>query len=142
LVFEEPQNVPGLFTDHKKLSQILRNYISNAIKFTPSGYVRVSARRVDDDLVRFTVADSGIGIAPEHQRELFNDFVQIDSRLQKRLRGTGLGLSLSKRLAELLGGWVEVESELGVGSRFSVTVPRCLPDGAAADAPADDLRAD
>jgi len=135
LVFEAPQEVPRLYTDHKKLSQILRNYISNAIKFTPAGQVRVSASRVEEDRVRFTVADTGIGIAPEHLGELFHDFAQIDSRLQKRLRGTGLGLALCKRLAALLGGEVHVESSLGVGSRFSVTIPRCMPAQSAPDAP-------
>lgn len=127
LIFEEPHDVPRLFTDHKKLSQILRNFISNALKFTPAGSVRVSAARFADDQVQFTVTDTGIGILKEHQSALFNDFIQIDSPLQKRLRGTGLGLSLSKRLALLLGGDVSVDSELGVGSRFSVTVPICLP---------------
>lgn len=127
LVFEDPYDVPRLYTDHKKLSQILRNYISNALKFTPTGSVRVSATRLDGETVRFTVSDTGIGIAPEHQSALFNDFMQIASPLQKRLIGTGLGLALSRRLAHVLGGDVQVESALGVGSRFSVTVPICLP---------------
>jgi len=69
------------------------------------------------------VTDTGIGIAPEHVPNLFADFVQIDGRLQKRLRGTGLGLSLARKFAELLGGRVAVESELGRGSRFSVVLP-------------------
>jgi anti-sigma regulatory factor (Ser/Thr protein kinase) len=112
-----------LYTDHKKLSQILRNFISNALKFTPNGSVRVSAVYDSDETVTFSVIDTGIGIEPEHLPTLFNDFVQLDSSLQKRLRGTGLGLSLSKRLAELLGGSVGVESELGVGSTFFVTIP-------------------
>src|SRR6187455_706815 len=102
LVFEEPQDVPRIFTDDKKLSQILRNFISNALKFTPSGEVRVSATLVDGDRVTFAVADTGIGIAAEHVGSLFNDFVQIDAPIQKRLRGTGLGLSLSRKLALLL----------------------------------------
>jgi signal transduction histidine kinase len=127
LIFEEPQDVPRLYTDDKKLSQILRNFISNAMKFTPRGEVRVTARLVDGDRVRFCVADTGIGIAPEHIGALFHDFVQVDAPIQKRLRGTGLGLSLSRKLAVLLGGDVAVESTLGVGSKFSVTLPVRLP---------------
>ncbi|HSC63759.1 MAG TPA: ATP-binding protein [Caldimonas sp.] len=122
LLFEEPHDVPTLYNDDRKLAQILRNFISNALKFTARGEVRVSARR-DGELVTFAVADTGIGIAPELQPAIFQDFVQIDSTIQKRLRGTGLGLSLSKRLAELLGGTVALQSELDVGSTFSVTLP-------------------
>jgi signal transduction histidine kinase len=122
LLFEEPHDVPTLYNDDRKLAQILRNFISNALKFTARGEVRVSARR-DGDLVTFAVADTGIGIAPELHPAIFQDFVQIDSPIQKRLRGTGLGLSLSKRLAELLGGTVGLQSELDVGSTFSVTLP-------------------
>ena len=123
LVFEEPVDVPRVYTDDKKLSQILRNFISNALKFTQRGEVRVSARPDAGDTVVFSVADTGIGIPKEHHQALFQDFVQVDSPIQKRLRGTGLGLSLSKRLAELLGGGVTVESELGRGSTFSVRIP-------------------
>ena len=123
LTFEEPDHPTRLYTDHKKLSQILRNFISNALKFTPNGSVRVSAVYDSDETVTFSVIDTGIGIEPEHLPTLFNDFVQLDSSLQKRLRGTGLGLSLSKRLAELLGGTVGVTSELGLGSTFFVTIP-------------------
>lgn len=122
LVFDEPQGVPALFSDNRKLAQILRNYISNALKFTTRGEVRVSAQRADGS-VTFAVADTGIGIAPEFHAALFHDFVQVDSPVQKRLRGTGLGLSLSKKLAELLGGAVGVESAVGSGSKFWVTVP-------------------
>jgi signal transduction histidine kinase len=123
LVFEQPEGIPKLFTDHQKLSQILRNFISNALKFTPRGEVRVSALRTGGDMVTFAVSDTGIGIAPEHHSAVFNDFSRVDSPIQKRWRGTGLGLSLSKRLALLLGGNVGLESELGKGSTFSVTIP-------------------
>lgn len=123
LVFEEPRDVPKLYTDDRKLSQILRNFISNALKFTPRGEVRVSARFEGDAMVTFSVADTGIGIAPEFHKSLFEDFSQVNSPIQKRLRGTGLGLSLSKKLAQLLGGSVAVQSEQGKGSIFSVTIP-------------------
>jgi len=127
LVFDEPQGDVKLFTDDKKLSQILRNFISNALKFTPEGEVRVTAAVLPDGYVEFAVIDTGIGIAAEHIPNLFADFVQLDVRLQKRLRGSGLGLSLSRKFAELLGGKVGVESELGRGSRFTVTLPMRLP---------------
>lgn len=127
LVFEEPLGVPRLFTDNLKLSQILRNFISNALKFTEKGEVRVSAVVQDDGLIRFSVADTGIGIAPEHMPALFNDFSQVHAPIQKRLRGTGLGLALSKQLASLLGGVVQVQSTLGKGSVFSLVVPAQLP---------------
>jgi len=128
LIFEEPRDIPRIFTDDKKLSQILRNFISNALKFTPEGEVRVTARLVDDEHVEFAVTDTGIGIAPEHIANLFADFVQLDVRLQKRLRGTGLGLSLARKFAQLLGGTVAVESEVGKGSRFSVRLPIKIAD--------------
>lgn len=97
LVFEEPRNLPPLFTDDRKLSQILRNFISNALKFTPRGEVRVSAQACDGERVRFSVADTGIGIAPEFHARVFEDFSQVGSPLQRRLRGTGLGLALCRQ---------------------------------------------
>jgi signal transduction histidine kinase len=131
LIFEEPGDIPPIFTDHRKLSQILRNFISNALKFTPKGEVRVTARYDGSDFVRFSVSDTGIGIPAEHLPSLFTDFVQIDSALQRRLRGAGLGLSLSKQFAELLGGSVGVESEVGKGSVFHATIPIRMPPVAA-----------
>lgn len=126
LIFEKPVGLPRLFTDDKKLAQILRNFISNSLKFTQRGEVRVSARLEGEDAVRFAVTDTGIGIPPEMHGALFEDFSQVDSPLQKRLRGTGLGLSLCKRFAELLGGHVGVESEPGIGSTFFVIIPLAL----------------
>ncbi|WOB05991.1 sensor histidine kinase [Piscinibacter gummiphilus] len=131
LVFEEPQQSLPMYSDDKKLSQILRNFVSNALKFTEKGEVRVSATRVGDESITFAVADTGIGIAKEFQHAIFQDYVQVNSPIQKRLRGTGLGLSLSKKLAELLGGSVSLQSELGKGSVFSVTLPLRRPDAPA-----------
>jgi len=128
LIFEEPDDLSRLYTDDRKLSQILRNFISNALKFTPRGEVRISATRLGANRVRFSVSDTGIGIAPEHHAAVFDDFSQIDSPVQKRLRGTGLGLSLCKHLAHLLGGHVEVASELDKGSVFSVILPLQMPE--------------
>jgi signal transduction histidine kinase len=126
LIFEEPHGIPRIYTDRTKLSQILRNFIANALKFTPEGEVRVSACH-DGEWVTFSVRDTGIGIAAEHLTLLFQDFTQIDNPVQRRLRGSGLGLSLSKKFAELLGGSVHVESEVGVGSLFHARIPIRLP---------------
>lgn len=123
LYFDEPIGIPKLYTDDKKVAQILRNFISNALKFTPKGEVRVSAHIESNEMVRFAVKDSGIGIPEDVQPLLFQEFSQIDSTLQKRYRGTGLGLSLCKRFAELLGGYVGVESQVDVGSLFYVVLP-------------------
>ncbi|OUM28793.1 histidine kinase [Pseudomonas putida] len=131
LIFEEPQGLPKMYSDDKKLAQILRNFISNALKFTTRGEVRVSAQLLGSDQVRFAVSDTGIGIAPELLGGLFEDFAQIDSPLQKRLRGTGLGLSLCKRFAALLGGEVGVVSTPGSGSSFFVILPLALAQGSA-----------
>ena len=136
LVFDELQGVPKLYNDDRKLAQILRNFISNALKFTQRGEVRVIARADGDDRVTFLVVDTGIGIAPEFHHAIFKDFAQVYSPIQKRLRGTGLGLSLSKRLAELLGGSVGLDSELGRGSTFYVTLPLRLPGGERSEEPA------
>src|SRR5580692_1572487 len=122
LVFEEPRDMPRIYTDDKRLSQILRNFISNAIKFTQQGEVRVRARPEGSDAVTFSVSDTGIGIAKEYQASIFQDFVQIESPLQRKWRGTGLGLSLSKKIAEVLGGSVSMTSQPGIGSTFSVTI--------------------
>ena len=136
LVFEDPPALPLLYTDDKKLAQILRNFISNALKFTPNGQVVVSATLLDEHSVCFSVRETGIGIPQDLLPTLFEDFVQVDTPLQKRLRGTGLGLSLCKRFAELLGGQVGVTSELGVGSEFHVKLPLKLAAAEAADADA------
>jgi signal transduction histidine kinase len=126
LIFEEPVGIPRLYTDDKKLAQILRNFISNSLKFTQHGEVRVSTRMENDGEIRFAVSDTGIGIPSELHSKLFDDFSQVDSPLQKRFRGTGLGLSLCKRFAALLGGRVGVESTPGVGSTFFVIIPLAI----------------
>lgn len=122
LVFEEPRDIPTLYTDEGKVAQILRNFISNALKFTPNDEVRVSAVRMGNTIT-FSVADTGIGIAPEDTERIFEEFVQVDSPVQRQVKGTGLGLPLSRKLAELLGGKVWVTSTLGVGSTFFASIP-------------------
>ena len=124
LVFEEPEDVPPVFSDESKVSQILRNFISNALKYTDRGEVRVSARYDrGPQRVTFQVADTGIGIAEADLPRIFDEFVQIENPLQHRTKGTGLGLPLSKRLAALLEGSIEATSQLGLGSTFSLCLP-------------------
>jgi len=111
--------------DRGRLRQVLLNLLSNAIKFsTDGGRVTLSARLEDTARVRVAVTDTGIGIAPSDQRKLFQEFVQLDASESRRYEGTGLGLALSKRLVELHGGTIGVDSELGTGSTFWFTL-RC-----------------
>ena len=123
LIFEPTPSLPILNTDESKVAQIMRNFISNALKFTERGEVRVSARQGRDETVVLAVSDTGIGIAAENMSRLFEEFAQIDNPLQRRVKGTGLGLPLSRRLARLLGGEVLVESVVGRGSVFSLVLP-------------------
>jgi signal transduction histidine kinase/CheY-like chemotaxis protein len=123
LVFDEPETPIGMFTDEAKLSQIVRNFISNALKFTERGEVRVAARLIAGGAaVEFSVRDTGLGIAPANQQLIFEEFSQVENPLQSRAKGTGLGLPLCRKLAHLLGGEVSVESTLREGSVFRATV--------------------
>jgi len=123
-VFDDPARHFSFETDESKLGQILRNLISNSLKFTQQGEVRVSARVSSlADAVTFKLIDTGIGIAPDDQERIFHQFTQIENPLQKQVKGTGLGLPLSRRLAVLLGGTLTVDSAVGLGSTFTLTVP-------------------
>lgn len=128
LTFEGEEDL-ALHTDEGKVSQILRNLISNALKFTSQGEVCVSARSSEGTVI-FSVRDSGLGIPPEHQERIFEEFHQVDNALQRQAKGTGLGLPLSRKLAELLGGGLSVESEPGQGATFHLALP-CIHPGAA-----------
>jgi signal transduction histidine kinase len=140
LVFEETSGIVALRTDEQRLSQVLRNFVSNAIKFTDRGEIRVSATVLeDDDTIRFVVRDTGIGIAAADQQRIFQEFAQVEGAVQRRVRGTGLGLSLSTKLAGLLGGRIELESEQGTGSAFALVVPRVLPARREDDAGGEDV---
>ena len=124
LIFEIPDQVPNLFTDEGKVSQILRNLISNALKFTEQGEVRVSASfDAENERVKLSVRDTGIGIAPQDQARIFEEFSQVETKIQKRFKGTGLGLPLSRSLAELLGGELTMDSVPGQGSVFTLSIP-------------------
>ena len=108
-----------------RLRQILLNLLSNACKFTKEGEVRPRARRVANgrDWIELAVADTGIGMTPEQQAKLFEEFTQADATTAQRFGGTGLGLALSRKLARMMGGDVTVTSELGKGSVFTVRLP-------------------
>jgi signal transduction histidine kinase len=128
LIFEPCDYAEAFDSDEGKISQVLRNFISNALKFTEQGAVRVSAfHDPDADTITFAVADTGIGISPENLQLIFEEFSQIEHPLQRRSKGTGLGLPLCRKLAELLGGRVDVVSRPGAGSTFSLVLPRLFP---------------
>ncbi|NPV65822.1 MAG: response regulator [Anaerolineae bacterium] len=129
LLFDEPVDFPIFFTDQKKVAQILRNLISNAHKFTESGEVRVSVK-LDQTGTQaiFSVTDTGIGISAEDQELLFQEYTQLHTHLHKQTTGTGLGLSISKQLAELLGGSLSVQSVVKKGSTFTLTIPLVYPN--------------
>jgi signal transduction histidine kinase/DNA-binding response OmpR family regulator len=135
LVFEEPEDAIVMYTDEGKVSQILRNFISNAIKFTERGEVRVSAAlSADRRTVSLSVADTGVGIQEADQSYIFEEFTQVPNPLQGRVKGTGLGLPLCRRLARLMHGEVAVKSELGIGSTFTATLPVHFDERAASPA--------
>ncbi|CAN1210606.1 histidine kinase [Tumidithrix helvetica PCC 7403] len=133
-----PQNLPNIYGDERRIRQVLLNLLNNAVKFTPErGHITLEARlttlpRGDGDgsekqsersAVQFAITDTGIGIAPENIKKLFQPFIQIDSALNRKYEGTGLGLALVKRIVELHGGQVGLTSEIGVGSCFTIELP-------------------
>jgi CheY-like chemotaxis protein/two-component sensor histidine kinase len=134
LVFEEPPTGLEIFSDEAKISQILRNLISNALKFTERGEVRISCGVIPADRrLWFIVSDTGIGIAPADQERIFQEFTQVLNPVQTKVKGTGLGLPLSRKLATLLGGELEVSSTPGEGSTFTLTLPHAC--GATSEKP-------
>ncbi len=120
------KKLPTVHGDRQKLKQIVVNLVSNAIKFTPAGSIRVSVgyQASGGGLFTLAVADTGIGIAPENQEKIFEDFQQVDASPTRPYGGTGLGLSICRRLAEMLGGKISLESQPDQGSTFTVHFPR------------------
>jgi two-component system, NarL family, sensor histidine kinase EvgS len=110
--------------DPRRTEQVLLNLLSNAIKFTPKGAVTLRLQAIAEGMLQVTVSDTGIGIAPADLPTLFLPFRQIDNRLARQHDGSGLGLAISRKLAELMGGSLEVQSEPGVGSAFTFSIPR------------------
>jgi two-component system cell cycle sensor histidine kinase PleC len=131
LVDGMPKETLIVYSDSKKLKQILLNLLSNAVKFTPTGgYVRVSAwRNLKEDTVSFEVRDSGIGIAAKDISRAMSPFGQVDNTLSRKYEGTGLGLPLTKKLVEVMGGEFKIESEEGKGTFITFTLPIRLKDG-------------
>ncbi|MEA2381191.1 MAG: hypothetical protein QOH72_1162 [Solirubrobacteraceae bacterium] len=130
LRFAEPEGVSAIRTDAFKLSQILRNFIVNALKFTEDGHVRVCAYATRaGEAVMFEVSDTGPGLSEEDQTRAFEEFVQLSAERHGELRGTGLGLPLTRRLAAILAGEVSVHSTPGEGATFTVEIPTRYPGG-------------
>jgi len=125
LVVDAQENLGALTVDSMRLRQILLNLLSNACKFTKEGEVRLRARRVANgrDWIELAVADTGIGMTPEQQAKLFEEFSQADATTAQRFGGTGLGLAITRKLARMMGGDVTVKSEPGKGSVFTVGLP-------------------
>lgn len=122
LSLEVDEGIGTVRTDPTRLKQILFNLLSNAVKFTPDGgSVSVKAKRLNGE-IQISVTDTGIGIPKERMEEIFKPFVQLDSSISRQYEGTGLGLALTRRLVELLGGRIWVESEVGKGSTFHFTI--------------------
>jgi PAS domain S-box-containing protein len=124
LVFDIPEGLPLVHADHQRVRQILNNLVSNAIKFTEKGEIRVTAAPdMEKKKMHISVRDSGIGIAPEHLGMIFEQFRQVDNSSTRKAGGTGLGLPITRRLVEMQGGKITVESTVGVGSTFKFELP-------------------
>jgi signal transduction histidine kinase len=121
------RNLRLLKSDRQKVKQVVLNLLSNALKFTPTGTVTISAAYDDKKRwIAIAVRDTGLGIAPEDQAKVFEDFRQLDSSPTRGYGGTGLGLSICRRLAQMLGGSIELISELNEGSTFILKLPARL----------------
>jgi signal transduction histidine kinase len=125
LVTEVAADMPLIKSDRDKLKQIVLNLLSNSAKFTEKGEIKVAAWR-DNGSIKLTVSDTGIGMNQEALKYIFEEFRQVDMSTTRKYGGTGLGLAIVKRLANLLGGDIEVESQEGKGSKFTITLPLSL----------------
>ncbi|HMF32687.1 MAG TPA: HAMP domain-containing sensor histidine kinase, partial [Candidatus Lokiarchaeia archaeon] len=123
MVLDIPEDIGFITADERRITQLIFNLLSNSIKFTPNGgQVGISAMRAEDG-VKVTVWDTGIGIAAEDVPKLFQPFLRLSTELTDNISGTGLGLYSCKKIVELHGGQIWVESEVGKGSRFTFTIP-------------------
>jgi adenylate cyclase len=128
-----PDGVGSMYADQIRVRQALMNLVSNASKFTANGTVTISAAReqsVDGERIEIAVTDTGIGISPEQLGKLFQEFSQADSSTTRKYGGTGLGLAISRRFCQMMGGDISVESELGHGSKFLITLPTHVGEAA------------
>ena len=121
-MIEKPDNIKKLTNDQTKLRQILFNMLSNAAKFTKKCTVTLAITESGDD-IKFAVIDTGIGMNEEQLGKVFEEFTQAESSTSKDYGGTGLGLPISKMMTEMMGGRMDVESEAGKGTTFSITIP-------------------
>src|SRR5688572_4354525 len=135
LKIEAPTEPVTLETDVGKVRHILLKLLSNAVKFTDRGEIMLTAK-LDNGDVRFEIRDTGIGIPPQHQERIFDPFWQVENKASRRVAGTGIGLSVARRLARLLGGDVTVTSQVGEGSTFTARVPRRMDKAPATEAAA------
>lgn len=133
----DPALPDQLIGDISRIEQILINLLGNALKFTEEGEVRVALRRVDDATWSMQVSDTGIGIPPEAQRYIFDEFRQVDGSTSREYGGSGLGLAIVRRLVDMMDGTVTVTSKENEGSTFTVQLPLLVPDEASQDEPAD-----
>jgi signal transduction histidine kinase len=119
-----PRDLQRISSDRQKVKQIILNLLSNALKFTHHGGVTIAARRnAAERTLTLSVTDTGIGIAGTDQDRIFEDFRQLDNSPTRAYGGTGLGLSICRRLAQMLGGRISVQSQVGKGSTFVLTLP-------------------
>jgi len=136
-------NIPeAVDTDEQRLAQVISNLLSNAVKFTQDGGdISLTAEKIpwDDEIhswgIRITVADNGIGISEEHQERLFVPFEQAEGGFSRKFGGTGLGLAISRRIIEMMGGNIRVESEIGKGSSFAFEIPVAIAETEASGQP-------
>ena len=138
LILDIPDDIGGMTSDQTKVRQALINIVTNACKFTTEGEVTLSARRNlfrGAETIVYAVTDTGIGMTPEQLERIFNAFTQADSSTTREFGGTGLGLAITRSICTLLGGKIEVESAVGVGSKFTITLPSDQPDQSEPAAP-------
>ena len=136
LKLDLPEGVGSMRADMTKVRQSLFNLLNNASKFTENGTISLDVARetsTDQDLFRFTVSDTGIGMSPEQMEDLFEAFTQADQQITRQYGGTGLGLAISRRFCRMMGGDITVESELGKGSTFTITLPAEVEEPAVAE---------